>query len=909
MIDESLILFSTQAEVIRYRKRAAAASPGASLGMDVTTPEALVEELWDVWGSGERLVSASQRKMLIKMLLSEQDSWVASAGTVDLLAPFVSDFITYLDDDFCAEHQHEFSPTDEEIIRFVRRYEDALSQAGLIETAQALEQIAFQVTLANVTVRTQQALPVFFRSFLEQVAESVQDASPQLGSELGQGCKTKLSIDHDKRFFFLEPAGKTVSASVIFDELLKQPKGTKSIITSPDPLMLFDLMKHALLERDIMVSLEASISFGDTYFGRIYHAINVLYDPHEQLSRESILEAATLYLESPYAGISSVKAQMLFQEFKADRTLTCVEICAKLKEASRNFEYLEELLMESDAEILFGYFESQVQRMRLSDSEKECELAAIRHVQNIYREGCLFGMAPSDYIDLIEQLVIPYESSFAPCRMQADGCDSAVEQACEIDPFSESNQFDESLVLLTSLDRAARYPAGCCDVTIMTSLDSDHYSGAQHHSTVTEFLERFGLPFEDETFALTEAHFIQGCNLARSQVFFEYPRHTANGDELYPAFFLESFLTSCEEQNIPIERENERGEDDFARSSRLLPLAESDICVEPLVVRGSLHDSTIDLLIPFENDSEGISRPVLSPSAIESYLKCPYCWFAERKLHLSEDEEAFGPREIGSFVHEVFQAFYHEWVQHGKVRVSGEDLEEASILLGEIFDRAYAEQLEKEPGKRLVAQNELEQMRIVELKGQMLQSLRFQHELFIPYQVFSHEIPIDRADHIVYAGAIIQGRIDRIDKDDKNNFIVIDYKGSLKDHEAGFDLEKNDDLFELPEKVQALIYAQAWKRKVPGMHPRGAVYLSYKAKKRKDLLSGSLAEIFSESSTHMTKKSVVKGDFERYLDLVEDRLSETVTRMVSGDISPNPCSAAACRFCPVLYCEKRVNGS
>ena len=153
MIAGTTILFSTQAEVVRYRKCLAAQTTDSALGVNVTTPNALVEELWEVWGSGEALVSAHQRSLIIKSLLAHQDEWVDSAGTVELLARFVGDWGGYIDADLCALHKADLTASDEEIIAFVKRYTEALAQAGLIEPACALDQIRSSVRLGTVMNR------------------------------------------------------------------------------------------------------------------------------------------------------------------------------------------------------------------------------------------------------------------------------------------------------------------------------------------------------------------------------------------------------------------------------------------------------------------------------------------------------------------------------------------------------------------------------------------------------------------------------------------------------------------------------------------------------------------------------------------------------------------------------------
>ena len=116
-----------------------------------------------------------------------------------------------------------------------------------------------------------------------------------------------------------------------------------------------------------------------------------------------------------------------------------------------------------------------------------------------------------------------------------------------------------------------------------------------------------------------------------------------------------------------------------------------------------------------------------------------------------------------------------------------------------------------------------------------------------------------------------------------------------------------EESFESPEKIQALIYAQALRRK-EGLQPKAALYLSYSAKNEQALMRGSLAQTLIESET-LSRASCVKGNFESFLDLVEEDIARTIERMESGDLAPDPRTKEACTYCPVLYCEKRANGS
>ena len=57
-----------------------------------------------------------------------------------------------------------------------------------------------------------------------------------------------------------------------------------------------------------------------------------------------------------------------------------------------------------------------------------------------------------------------------------------------------------------------------------------------------------------------------------------------------------------------------------------------------------------------------------SVSALETYLACPFKFFAQHVLRLEEppdDEEVMDPRKQGLFVHTVFQRFFAGWQARG----------------------------------------------------------------------------------------------------------------------------------------------------------------------------------------------------------------------------------------------------
>jgi RecB family exonuclease len=72
---------------------------------------------------------------------------------------------------------------------------------------------------------------------------------------------------------------------------------------------------------------------------------------------------------------------------------------------------------------------------------------------------------------------------------------------------------------------------------------------------------------------------------------------------------------------------------------------------------------------------------------LETYLQCPFRFFAERVLALEEepeDEPARTPQARGIFVHRVFQAFFDLWVARGYQAMTSQNLGEARSIFEEV---------------------------------------------------------------------------------------------------------------------------------------------------------------------------------------------------------------------------------
>ena len=78
-----------------------------------------------------------------------------------------------------------------------------------------------------------------------------------------------------------------------------------------------------------------------------------------------------------------------------------------------------------------------------------------------------------------------------------------------------------------------------------------------------------------------------------------------------------------------------------------------------------------------------------SVSAIETYLTCPFKFFAQYVMRLDEerdDEEVMDPKQQGRFVHEVFEAFFSAWQSQGHRGITASNLDAARRLFAEVVE-------------------------------------------------------------------------------------------------------------------------------------------------------------------------------------------------------------------------------
>jgi RecB family exonuclease len=270
------------------------------------------------------------------------------------------------------------------------------------------------------------------------------------------------------------------------------------------------------------------------------------------------------------------------------------------------------------------------------------------------------------------------------------------ETALAIRRAIESHTFDLELgrrgVQLLD-DRAARY-AELSDITVVGLVEADWPERPRRNIFYPPaLLNSLGWPPEKDRRAAADAHFLDLLESASRRV--RLSTFTLDDDALVsPSLQLDvvrrarlSTTTSAGEENARV-------------------FADEALSLDPIALPaiGSAERRWVELRIarspadaPQFHGTVAVGRSTprkpWSVSAIETYLGCPFKFFAQHVLRLEEepdDEEVMDPKHEGQLVHDVFQSFFKAWQDSGHSAITPANLDEARAMFEAAVDRELA---------------------------------------------------------------------------------------------------------------------------------------------------------------------------------------------------------------------------
>lgn len=890
-MEQRVVLFPSNEQAYAYRKQCALSGESAAFGLNAVSFSSWVHDLWGLFGDGRTIASTLDRQFAVRCLLSSAHSvpFALTDGVVSLVADFFRDSIgSNALEQAVSSAPDGLSDAEKFLVASVNPYRKLLAEHSLVEIGDAL--------------RALESAPLPKRIFLGegfQAPEALVDLACGTGIELvslekESPCITGLNDGCKPAFLFA--AGPTAQDAQIaqylssaLQDVFHQHKSAQALVVTARPFEVFGSLSAAFGE-GCQIRLQTSRPFDETAFGRAYNALGEFL-----LDRSASAVHLLDFFDSSFSGMDELRAAQCDSAVRGNRLLAFEDLIALARLSAPNFEVFEQLFSE-DSEAAFAALEAYIDE-ELPGDEAFCheQMAALLCLKNVY------GRAKSWKVD-------------SAGRMAAAGGYS----------IGASRSVGQGAVVVQVMDKAALGTVAIppYDVVLMCDLDDRFYSASEPHSALVTLKKKLGMRTSEVVLPQMRRSFQRAKASAASHFACQRVVNSIDGEDIYPAVVLDEFceaLCGPDEEmgnyGVPQHLQGEgvlftRGEELFSANAEPTGIAPERIalndCPKKELESGALL---------YRRTEDG--TPVLSPSSIEAYVNCPHKWFVSNRLHPEAPDEEFGALEQGSFVHSVWERFYARIEEElGSKRVTSDNAIEAKLLLGKVFDEELLRQQSfNEGATRYVPLTATEKTMAEKLKATLQDNLEVHATMLGGFEPFAHELSIRPEEGIMYAGVCLNGRADRIDVNPQfGQYVVVDYKGSIAGHDAGLDLdqapeaEDGDDpyaSFALPQKIQALIYAQALRGgKVPG-HPVGALYASYRAKGADMALAGSYSSLLDDIGK-VTRKSAVTMGFESYLDLVEQRVSERLRGLFEGKVEPDPLCADSCRYCPVVVCERRL---
>jgi RecB family exonuclease len=274
----------------------------------------------------------------------------------------------------------------------------------------------------------------------------------------------------------------------------------------------------------------------------------------------------------------------------------------------------------------------------------------------------------------------------------------------------------------------------------------------------------------------------------------------------------------------------------------------------------------------FHGDAGPARRAVHTVTSIDTYLQCPFKYFASRVLGLPEevsDEPSMTPQSEGQFVHEVFRAFFESWQASGGGAIAVDVLDQARSHFAQVAGRRLA--------TLPPAEASVQRMRLLGSVGTPgLGEIVLAAEATRPEPVRERLLEYELEGPFVIAGqgvtreVRLRGKADRIDLLADGTFRIIDYKSGRFPDPA--------QTIQLPTYVVcarqqlARTYGGNWS-------VREASYIAFAEPKPVRVVVGDGPE---------AEEKLADG---------QQRLLEAIDRIDRGEFPPRPASTRLCSYC------------
>lgn len=998
-------------------KRQLGAIQELSVGVNVSTFDEWMRDQWKLYGSSDRLLSTTLRKVFFQQILDgmstdELGSLNASKGTVELLSKLAPEYLTELDQIMASG---QLSTGQMSACKVLERYKALLEEKLYVEVCQCLDYLLQSIPTQGPALifsrvedlsearlkfvrRLSQKRDVAFSLYVPE-GPAGYAAEQQLELVGGSGCNCRVDVepapaaksqelnDLLARVFrakegnevtpsgavtFLSPLGQHAEAESI-SRYISQcvESGSKSIaVYTSNSQKVWDALSQKLAAKGIAAHYKRSVRIQDSLAGRAFAS---LIDAYVTLSERAELEknidyqasdhqmgdmswwpprTLTDYLISPISGISVERAWMLDKSWRGNRTLYATRVLETLSKAAMSSRLCAETIKSLELGRIGSAAQRIIEYLATETSDEQAEVVPFEET-SLQKQESLKVM--SKIVSSAKEL---HEAGLKLTPQTLKSFIELCKDQTVMMPVSNGIESDIQ-VLIASVSQAHSFEPHTFDTVIFQGMDTLNFGVKASDGALQEFVRHASKTPKVSEFARYQRDFYTALTTASTSVAFE----KVEQKDVFNAVVL-SEVKACYPKDYAKKTGVARGEEEVLVN--LLPQATNPECVAelPTIESGEIDPKLKNIVVlprhltreTLEQELQGlieVSReglPLLSASQIETYLECPYKWFTQRRIKISQVDTDFAPMQMGTFIHRVLELTHATLLAEALgcdvaevdsvvesallqdipgSRITSDNLDHAKQVLDSCFAQVWDEQfnnINRASSNELIPHSIQERKQVENIREDLKDLLEFEASHFIGYQPRFFELRFGREENVVeYAGAQFTGSIDRVDVNAHGQALIIDYKhkgtNDLKAYSAKLSLDSELSKEILPRHVQSAIYAQIMRKQLTKyeLEPVAAIYLG--TKKQKDKPSFALAGMATEAATehiwniHPEDKklrdqavmvvSQNSAEFADYLDAWENLIAQKVQAMLSGDVRANPCDKDACKYCPVKLCDKR----
>ena len=1013
----SVQLIVPSSDTVLLVKRQLGAIQELSVGVNVSTFDEWMRDQWKLYGSSDRLLSNTLRKVFFQQILDgmsadELGTLTTSKGTVELLSKLAPEYLTELNQIVVSG---QLSAGQMSACKVLERYKMLLEEKSYVEVCQCLDYLLQSIPAQGPALvfsrvedlsearlkfvrKLSQKRDVVFSLYVpegpagyaaEQQLELVggPGCDCRVDTELAPAAKSQELNDLLARVFrategnevtpsgavtFLSPLGQLAEAESI-SRYISQcvESGSKSfVVYTSNPQKVWEALSQKLAAKGIAAHYKRSVRIQDSLAGRAFAS---LIDAYATLSERAELEknidyqasehqmgdmswwpprTLTDYLISPISGISVERAWMLDKSWRGNRTLYATRVLETLSKAAMS----SRLCAETIKSLELGRIGSAAQRIieylsaEASDEQSEAaqsEEALLQNQESLKVMSKIVSSAQELHEAGLKLTPQTLKSFIDLCKDQA-----------VMMPVSNGIKSDIQ-VLIAPVNQAHSFEPHIFDTVIFQGMDTLNFGVKASDGALQEFIRHASKTPKVSEFARYQRDFYTALIGASNSAAFE----KVEQKDVFNAVAL-SEVKACYPKDYAKKTGLVRGEEEVLVN--LLPQASDQerVAELPTIESGEIDPKLKNIVVlprhltreTLEQELHGlieVSReglPLLSASQIETYLECPYKWFTQRRIKISQVDTEFAPMQMGTFIHRVLELTHATLLAEALgcdvaevdlaiepvllqdvvgSRITSDNLDHAKQVLDTCFAQVWDEQfnnVNRASSNELIPHSIQERKQVENIRENLKDLLEFEASHFIGYQPRFFELRFGREENVVeYAGAQFTGSIDRVDVNAHGQALIIDYKhkgtNDLKAYSAKLSLDSELSKEILPRHVQSAIYAQIMRKQLTKyeLDPVAAIYLGIK--EQKDKPSFALAGMATEAATehiwnmHPEDKklrdqavmvvSQNSAEFADYLDAWENLIAQKVQAMLSGDVRANPCDKDACKYCPVKLCDKR----